>query len=640
MNLINYKILKDINLKNIITFISILFIIIYFLYHNSYILFNGLDGTWIKMLINKQLNNPITLTLSLDPLSGLGNFTAIINSSLNFSYQIQNLIFGEVNKFFSSLFFSFELFISSLICSKIFKFKRATGIISGLISIILIFPIFWPHRFYPIFSLLPHLAESLLLINLCLYILIINKNSLIKLVIWIIIFNLSLLIFIASNPLFSVIFFPYFIITTCYIYYSNNSNKLHTFIILFSSVIFNLINGSIFFLIGIATHSVPFFFKSELFRGQMSTYNISILFHEDFGSIIFISTVLYLIIGLFSHKQAYQNLKYYILSVCSFILCVGYILSNSNTYSGPSMLYFEVPFYIFFILCFTKIISDLSLVIFSKINEVSLKFFDKISIIQINIALLIFLFILILYFLIIYKRPLTYSTSFSNPSTNDLINIVKNEISLGENNTFRGRLATFTGTQDLNSVNWSNLHSFDYHLFNISKTDFRFIGPWSEQIPTLQEYGQTISPSSYFLFSRSLSRPQDKQIRNIILFTNPNLNILALYGVKYMFTDRLIDNLIPLNIRHYEKIKIYLYEIGNPNIGSYSPVTYEVINDANILVNNLLNKNFDFSKIVYLPKKLEFNLVPASNTIIRFTPLYNIQVSSKNIGTFIDCFTT
>jgi hypothetical protein len=623
MHILDSNYLKNKNLYFKILILFFIFIIFYFLYCNSYALFNGLDGTWIRLLINSQLNLPISTSLNLDPLRGPGNFSATLNSSLNLSYHIQKIIYGEINPFFSSLFFSFELFLSSLICSKIFNFNLRIGFISGFISIILLFPVFWPHKFYPIFSLLPHLSESFLLINICLYILFINKNILFKIVIFFIIFNFILFLFITSNPLFSIIFLPYLSFTTIFIYAnSNKQTKFHLLIYIFGSFIFNFINGAIFFLIGIATYSTPFFFKSELYKSQMSLYNISILFHNDFGSLVFISVSLFLFISFFYKESVYRKLQFYIISVLSFIIILGYILATSKTYSGPSMLYFEIPFYVFFILCFTKIVFDF----FSLV-------FVRTSINYINISSIILFVSITFYTLIIYKPPAVMNTNLSfNLSSNYLIDEVRDNISITSNNIFRGRLATFTGTYDQYNVSWLNLHSFDYYLFNNSKNDFRFIGPWFEGIPTLQEYNQTITPSSYFIFSRTLSRPQDRQLRNIIIFSNPNFKILALYGVKYFFSDKLLGELKPINSIRYNNVYIYLYELSNPNLGTYSPINYEVINDVNMLIKKLSNKNIDLSKIVYLHERPKYPFTIAHDTILSFTPSNDIKVVSKNLG--------
>jgi len=285
------------------------------------------------------------------------------------------------------------------------------------------------------------------------------------------------------------------------------------------------------------------------------------------------------------------------------------------------MLYFEVPFYVIYILCFTKIINDLLFVIFGKI-----------SFLYINITVFIIFFSISFYTLIIYKRTDVINLGFKNPSSNYLIDEVKANISINSNNIFRGRLASFNGFNNFYNVSWLNLHSFDYHLFNSSENDFRFIGPWFEGIPTLQEYNQTITPSSYFLFSRTLSRAQDRQLRNIIIFSDPNLQILALYGVKYFFSDKLLADIKSINFIKYDDVTIYLYELINPNIGTYSPVNYEVINDVDILIKKFRNTNIDFSKIVFIDQELKEPLIMAHNTFLRFTSANDIKVTSNNSG--------
>ena len=598
----------------------LIYFIIVGLNKNSFAILNGLDGVWLNILINSQLNESSTSSIILDPIRGPGNFSTVVNSGIIFGYKIQKLFGSEINAYVSSLIFSIELVISSLLCGNIFKFKLRVSFVAGLISCCLILPVIWPHKYYPIFGILPHLAELMLLSNCTLFLL--NKlegstANKYKDYLWQILVALLIMIMVSSNPIFCTIFVPNLILTIFYIF-AKSKYKWKFAIKLTCIFLILLGSGTIGYLMGLGIYSVPFYFANELFKNQQSIYNISILFHNDIGKYVFIAVIAHMIIGIFNNKNYYKSNSAFSLAVVGFILVLGATIVNLPSYNGPSMLYFEVGFYPYFFLCFTQLMTHL---------------YEKITVFLNNRTAIIVnaLIVVILIILVNKIEAKNHSNINYPPKNNKLINGVREAIALTKGtDLFKGRLATFTGILSNKAVIWSDLHGFDNTIAKVTNNDFRFVGPWYERIPTLQEYSQTISPATYFLFTRTLSRKNDKQIRNIIIFSKINTKILALYGVKYVITDKKIEGLSLADSLLLENKILFLYEIIDTNIGNYSPTNFKVAGNYVDFIEQSINEEINFRENVYVKQILDYKLIPIQSSAIMIGSNGRMNITALN----------
>src|SRR5262249_25231041 len=92
---------------------------------------------------------------------------------------------------------------------------------------------------------------------------------------------------------------------------------------------------------------------------------------------------------------------------------------------------------------------------------------------------------------------------------------LRNNVALQPRAAFRGLVATFAGAQGKLSVNWMDLHGYDATLWKTAGNDHRTVGLWWYRIPTLFQYSALITPPYYLLLTDFLSRPSDKQVRNV-----------------------------------------------------------------------------------------------------------------------------
>ena len=79
-------------------------------------------------------------------------------------------------------------------------------------------------------------------------------------------------------------------------------------------------------------------------------------------------------------------------------------------------------------------------------------------------------------------------------------------------------------------------------------------------------------PPYYLLLTDFLSRPADKQVRSVLVLTEPNERMLELWGVRFAITD--FDpgfGEVKTRLALTGRDDIRLVELGEPNLGDYSP---------------------------------------------------------------------
>jgi hypothetical protein len=157
-----------------------------------------------------------------------------------------------------------------------------------------------------------------------------------------------------------------------------------------------------------------------------------------------------------------------------------------------------------------------------------------------------------------------------------------------------------------NGISWNDLQKNDYvPVISSFGTDFRKADLWIRSIPTLTEYSQTISPTSYRLLLALLGKDGDKQVRNMMTLRRDSYPALAMLGVTMIVTDKQLDNLELITSLASKSHSIFLYKIPGTNLGDYSP-TEVIQGKPNAYVLSQMKKiSFDPKKIVFVSDSLE-----------------------------------
>ena len=206
------------------------------------------------------------------------------------------------------------------------------------------------------------------------------------------------------------------------------------------------------------------------------------------------------------------------------------------------------------------------------------------------------------------------------PASTEITDIVSRETGLQLGSVYRGRTADMIGRSIARSVDWLDLHGIDGSLAGATGNELRLVGLHYFGIPGLFQYTPTITPFMYAVSSRLLALPGDKQMRNIMVLRDIDPRLLAMLGVRFVITDRAYNG--PVTLRATVPIKdrtLFLYEIGKPNVGDYTPTTVRRMTTATEIITRLADQNFDPARemIADIPNDVN-GLVPARNARLTF----------------------
>ena len=208
------------------------------------------------------------------------------------------------------------------------------------------------------------------------------------------------------------------------------------------------------------------------------------------------------------------------------------------------------------------------------------------------------------------------------PKSNPMIDILSQEVKQPLGSEFRGRVADMLGRSiERNVLSAPDIFALAASLVQTTGNDFRLMGLHYFGIPGFFQFNETISPFLYVTSTRLLAFPEDKQRRNVMVLRKIDTRILAMLGVRFVITDRVYDGVgatLSARMRAGEH-DLFLYEIGNPNVGDYSPSTVVAIPSASGIVMRMANPNFDPKHEVIADIPIEANgLVPANNARLTF----------------------
>jgi hypothetical protein len=211
------------------------------------------------------------------------------------------------------------------------------------------------------------------------------------------------------------------------------------------------------------------------------------------------------------------------------------------------------------------------------------------------------------------------SFQYPAPAT-ALTRLLADETGLQPGSQFRGRTLNVTGRSLHPNVTWFELHGNDMRISREIGNEMRVVGLHRFGIPSLFQYGPTISPAFYATTTRLLGRPGDVQMRNVTVVREIEPKILAMLGVRFVITDTPFDG--PATLRASLPVKdgsFYLYEIADPNIGNYSPTVVRSLPSASDIIERLRSPDFDAAREVIGDVTVPAGgLTPARNARITF----------------------
>ena len=208
------------------------------------------------------------------------------------------------------------------------------------------------------------------------------------------------------------------------------------------------------------------------------------------------------------------------------------------------------------------------------------------------------------------------------PAETPVSQFLAREIALKPGQPFRGRIASIAGSgfePEWISAPLITQHNYDVGNLFLSGNDHRLYGLWYYGIPTLLELNQFSSPFFHLVNARLLNAPGSKDLRSYETQSVVNDKIMALLGVRYLLSDKLLPGRAPvLNHRLGEGRDLYIYSLPDPNLAGYAVTQTRHANDAQGAINLLADPSLDPRNVAVLTEAMQMPppLVPARRTTL------------------------
>jgi len=139
-----------------------------------------------------------------------------------------------------------------------------------------------------------------------------------------------------------------------------------------------------------------------------------------------------------------------------------------------------------------------------------------------------------------------------------------------------------------------------------------------QEIPTLSQYTYFVVPEYHLLVSRLLNRPGDHPNVNHRAISRIDVRIMRMLGLRYLMVKDAEEP--PELVRAERQGEYRLYELPDPNLGSFSPTRAHPASDAAGLLAILSNASFDPRVDVAVADDVSLpgDLVPATDTALTF----------------------
>jgi hypothetical protein len=568
---------------------------IIFQYRSSQ-LFIGFDGGYIRNLIARQMEWHVPLTtLALDFYQGLGDvFFPTKMTILPENHVIQALAATPFAKAagYSILFTEFTLVV--ILFARQVGLSFLEAMTASMLTTLLMFPFFEAGLLYNTITLSPQIVTTICLT----YLVIVSYLPIGRGALWldallgvtIIVLFVWMFSAVALQAMLAVPFLGLGVVSglIAATSFHERRQKIVTVVVIAT---FLLATGPIGFLAGMIFDSAPAVFNTELANSRASFFYASILFHwETFGPVppIFMTCgVIGAVYALWSRNRILRAFAITMLTYLGTRLMFATLTVIFDFWRGPSPIYFEflvMPLYATFasFLIFR--------IIFALADSRKLKLPSSGT--MEKGALAVFCVAVVL---MAPSRQDAYGFSYP-PKPSAITDVLSREIGLRPGQEFRGRVASIDYLSMNRPVGWIDLHIGDAKVSNAIGNEHRVTGLHYFGIPTLMQYGSTITPTFYALVSRLLSLPQDAQMRAVLVMRRVEPRILAMLGVKFIITDEPTELSLRGTVVVDPSLNLYLYQIANPNLGNYSPTQPEVMSDATSMLVRMKSRDFDPQK--------------------------------------------
>ena len=587
-------------------------------------LYAGIDGRLYKNLfaMQQQFSMPFVLN-GINVLQGMGNQFIPMNVWLHPAYIPFHLFSGDTAALLSAVISLASLILSVYCLAKIWGLGKSSSIITSHLTVLFFFPFQYEYDLGIAYLLNPGVAviAALVIGLIALISSISNQTSGVQK------FSLKILgifilvaIGILSDPIWFVVnllfFFPFFLVP----FIAGTMRYRLLVLAIFSVIIAGLyILGILQYLSNLFSYTARTYAPSEVIGHTPSAERISSIFlGKSFSLYVF------LMMGIFSGAVFGRRLIKALCFTCFtyllgiFLLGSLYLISETWTLPIPSYAEFAVLpiFLIAAISGWSCLIISLSRSTRSyyQCNSFLSGYINKIEFNRLirwsrkgKILLVLFVPVAVIFWIVFVKEMRTGIYIEPNGSIEPpriLIEYLNKNI-VADGKKFHGYAAVINNSDE--SIQ---------KVISIQASILNFL--WKNNIPTINEYSQLITPFSHYFFSRTMAGNNFGTTNGIPLAVAKE-NLLLMLGVSSIISD------IPLDLKEfslankiYEKGNLhsfYLYirnkqfQLLNPTIWEYKPSLKELY--------ERIEKPFDPRRNVLVQEALPSNLVQVQSSELR-----------------------
>jgi hypothetical protein len=205
------------------------------------------------------------------------------------------------------------------------------------------------------------------------------------------------------------------------------------------------------------------------------------------------------------------------------------------------------------------------------------------------------------------------------PAQTPVTKLLAREIALRPGSMFRGRVASVAGSDfeaSWVSAPFINQHNYDAMSLLLTGNDHRMYGMWYYDIPTLFEANQFSSPFFHLVNARLLNSRDTKDLRSFETQSIVNDRIMALLGVRYLLSDKLLPEGTPVfSYRLTQGRDLHVYSVANTNVAGYAATTVRRATSGQDAIALLADSAFDPRSTALLTTSDELPpLVPVSSS--------------------------
>jgi hypothetical protein len=227
------------------------------------------------------------------------------------------------------------------------------------------------------------------------------------------------------------------------------------------------------------------------------------------------------------------------------------------------------------------------------------------------------------------------------PAETPIARYLAANIGLQPGATFRGRVASVAGADfdpERIAAPFISEHSYDTMSLFFSGNDHRAYGLWYYNIPTLFELNQFSSPFFHLVNARLLNAPGAWDLRSYEVQSIVNERVMALLGVRYLMSDKLLAKRIPVAKHRFTQGQdLFVYALPFANMAGYSVKQTRRAADAQEAITLMADPSLDVRQVAILTAPVEVPpLVPARKSqLIVERGGYRIEATSTGTSLLV-----